>query len=154
MHACEEGLIPLSNQYMFGRVMCREDICREFLERVLGMHIKSVSYVNREQVLEPVPDTRGVRLDVYAESDCGVFDIEMQAQPRSVLGRRLRYYQAAIDSRLMERGDDFDQLAESYIIFICAYDPFGCGLPAYTFERCCIEDTSAEAAWVVSRTLV
>ena len=49
---------------MFGRVLCREDICRGFLERVLGTEVGSIAYLNREQVLQPTVASRGVRLDV------------------------------------------------------------------------------------------
>ena len=40
--------IPISNNFMFGRVLCREDICRGFLERVLGTEVGSIAYLNRE----------------------------------------------------------------------------------------------------------
>lgn len=96
--------IPISNNFMFGRVLCREDICRGFLERVLGTEVGSIAYLNREQVLQPTVASRGVRLDVYAETALGVIDVEMQANPHADLGRRLRYYQASIDSGLLDQG--------------------------------------------------
>ena len=83
--------ITISNNFMFGRVLCREDICRGFLERVLGTEVSAISYLNREQVLQPAVASRGVRLDVYAETALGVIDVEMQANPHADLGRRLRY---------------------------------------------------------------
>ena len=138
---------------MFGRVLCNEDICRGFLERVLGTEVGSIAYLNREQVLQPAVNARGVRLDVYAETALGVVDVEMQANPHADLGRRPRYYQASIDSGFMERGSSWRGLLDSYIIFACDFDWPGAGLPVYTFERLCREDSSLAAqtgsTWVV-----
>lgn len=138
--------ITISNNFMFGRVLCREDICRGFLERVLGTEVGSISYLNREQVLQPAVASRGVRLDVYAETALGVIDVEMQANPHADLGRRLRYYQASIDSGLLDQGSSWRDLRDSYIIFACDFDWFGAGLPVYTFENLCREDPSVSAA--------
>lgn len=131
---------------MFGRVLCNEEVCRGFLERVLGIEVGDIAYLNREQVLQPAVDARGVRLDVYAETDAGVVDVEMQANPHTAPGRRLRYYQAGIDSGLMEHGAAWRELRDSYIIFACDFDWFGAGLPVYTFESLCREDPSLSAS--------
>ncbi|WP_432899990.1 Rpn family recombination-promoting nuclease/putative transposase [Treponema socranskii] len=38
------------------------------------------------------------------------------------------------------RGQSYAELKESYVIFICTQDPFGKGLPVYTFRNVCSED--------------
>ena len=38
------------------------------------------------------------------------------------------------------RGQSYADLKESYVIFICTQDPFGKGLPVYTFRNVCSED--------------
>ena len=40
------------------------------------------------------------------------------------------------------RGQSYAELKESYVIFICTQDPFGVGLPVYTFRSVCSEDDS------------
>ena len=40
------------------------------------------------------------------------------------------------------RGQSYAELKESYVIFICTQDPFGVGLPVYTFRSVCGEDGS------------
>ena len=77
-------------------------------------------------------------LDVYLKSSDKVFDIEMQTTD-TPYGKRMRYYQSAIDSSLLNKGEDYTMLTESYIIFICTKDPFDCDIPLYTIERRCIE---------------
>lgn len=131
----KEKRIPFSNTYMFGRVMRDEAICQGFIETVLGVRVERITYTNAEQVLEPVPDGKGVRLDLYVEADGGAFDLEMQSYGEKALGRRFRYYQSAIDARCLDKGDDYDMLPEAYVVFLCTHDPFGLGLPTYRLER-------------------
>ena len=42
----------------------------------------------------------------------------------------------------MKSGQDYKDLKNSYVIFICIPDIFGKGLPVYTFENLCRQDTS------------
>lgn len=142
----KEKRIPFSNTYMFGRVMRDEAICQGFIETVLGVRVERITYTNAEQVLEPVPDGKGVRLDLYVESDGGAFDLEMQSYGEKALGRRFRYYQSAIDARCLDKGDDYDMLPEAYVVFLCTHDPFGLGLPTYRLERECMEDRTCNVA--------
>ena len=132
--------IGFSNHYMFERVMRDEAICRGVLEAILGFPIGRIGYVNSEQSIVPSLNSRGVRLDVYASDGSRIYDIEIQCSPEPSLGKRFRYYQSAIDLGLLGKGADFDLLPESYVIFLCTDDPFGAGLPRYSFERTCLEN--------------
>lgn len=78
-------------------------------------------------------------MDVFVKGGDAVYDIEMQTVKESSLIKRMRYYQATMDAALLDEGDDFDLLPDSYIIFICDHDPFGHGLPRYTLEHGCEE---------------
>ncbi len=144
--------LTIRNQYMFNRVMTDEDICKDFLERVLGKEIDSLEYKNKEQSFEPKLGSRGVRLDLFVKGQGKIYDIELQVQRRGELAKRYRYYQAAIDTEMLGKGDEFDELPESYIIFICDHDPFEYGLPVYTIEQVCLEEPAvsiaAETHWV------
>lgn len=131
-----------TNSYMFGRVMLDESICADFIEAALGVHVTNIEYTNVEQVMQPTVDGKGARIDLFAEADGRMFDIEMQARRELELGRRMRYYQACIDSRHLDKGADYDQLPESHIVFLCAGDPFGEGRPAYHIDRQCRESPS------------
>lgn len=131
--------IAFSNRWMFGRVMLDESICREVIRCVLGIDAERIEYLNAEQVLEPSVDSRGVRMDVYVRDSERVYDIEMQAGAEPLLCHRFRYYQSVLDTTTLAPGKDYDELPESFIVFICAHDPFDCGIPVYTIERCCLE---------------
>ncbi len=66
----------------------------------------------------------------------------MQVTNKKELKKRVRYYQDLIDLNIIEKGETYTKLKESYIIFICTFDAFNKGLPKYTFENICNEDNS------------
>ena len=76
------------------------------------------------------------------EDDEGtVYDVEIQTTDKKNLPKRTRYYQGLIDLNILEKGEDYQKLRKSFVIFICTYDPFGKGRWVYTFENRCREDT-------------
>jgi len=54
--------------------------------------------------------------------------------------RNSNFYQSLMDVDNLLRGQSYADLKESYVIFICTQDPFGKGLPVYTFRNVCSED--------------
>ena len=73
-----------------------------------------------------------------------VYNIEMQAIDTKELPKRARYYQSMIDLQLIDRGTDYQELNQCYVIFICQTDIFNKGRHKYTFRNLCVEDTSTE----------
>ena len=43
---------------------------------------------------------------------------------------------------MISKGEDYDKLKKSFVIFICTFDPFGKGRHLYTFENRCNEDST------------
>lgn len=56
-------------------------------------------------------------------------------------GRRSRYYHSQIDMEMLLSGMSYDNLSDSYVIFVCNYDPFGKEKYRYTFDMICHEDS-------------
>lgn len=56
------------------------------------------------------------------------------------MGKRARYYHSQIDMELLKGGRDYAELSDSYVIFICDFDPFGEEKYCYTFENRCLEN--------------
>ena len=134
--------LTIMNDFMFSTVMKKEEFCIPLLEAILGVKIRSITYLNtQESIQAEIPDSRGVRLDVYVEDDANtVYDIDMQTTSNSNLAKRMRMYQSMIDARTLESGDDFNLLKKSFVIFITNYDPFGADRYVYTFRSRCDED--------------
>lgn len=131
--------LTIKDNFLFGAVMMEEEICRGFLERVLGFSIAQVE-VCREKSIVYHPEYRGIRLDVYAKDEKNThYNIEMQVVKKPELGRRVRYYHGQIDMELLLSGRDYTELPDTYVIFICDFDPFGEKKYCYTFENHCQE---------------
>ena len=64
-----------------------------------------------------------------------MFDIEIQTSGYRNLPLRARFYQGAIDASTTMTRAKFSTLKESYILFICKGDPFGCNIPVYTVKQ-------------------
>ncbi len=139
--------LTIRDDYMFKLIMSRKRICKQMLERILHIEIKSLSYVETEKSIIPTYQNKGVRLDVYVKDDKEtVYNIEMQMRQleRGGLSKRTRYYQSMLDTDLLAAGAAYGALNRTFIIFICPFDPFGAGRHIYTFRSVCIEDTDIE----------
>lgn len=132
--------LTIKDNFVFGAVMCEEANCRRFLEMVLDFPIERVE-VNKEKSIVYHPEYKGVRLDVYAKDENNThYNVEMQAIREPALGKRARYYHSHIDMELLLSGNYYSKLPNTYVIFICDFDPFMRGKYCYTFENLCIED--------------
>ncbi|MGF7107859.1 Rpn family recombination-promoting nuclease/putative transposase [Treponema pedis] len=52
---------------------------------------------------------------------------------------RMRYYQCAIDESSLNKGNDYNDLPDTFIIFFCTFDYLAKGLPVYTITPSCAE---------------
>ena len=129
--------LNLTNAYLFAAALQDEEICRNLLEIVLNKEIPRVK-AHAEHTLFLDSDFKSVRFDVYASDEDEVsYDVEMQNDDARNLPKRSRYYQGEMDVTSLKPGEDYNQLKPSYIIFICAFDPFGEGRYQYVFEEYC-----------------
>lgn len=136
--------LTIKDNFMFGAVMSIEENCIAFLEMVLGLPIEKV-VVSKERSMIYHPEYRGVRLDIYARDEKHThYNVEMQARRQADLGKRSRYYHSQIDVECLEKGLPYEELPNTFVIFICDFDPFGCGLYYYSFQNECQEDTRAK----------
>ena len=132
--------LTFADDFMFGAVMRDANICAKVIERLLKIKVSRVEYPELQKAIHPYYTQKGVRLDVYVADSERVFDIEIQTYRIANIGKRTRYYQAMLDIDSLLKGAEYSELRESYVIFLCTFDPFGLGLPVYTFNRKCAED--------------
>jgi len=140
--------LTFADDGMFQKVMQNPGLSAELVERLLGVRVKQVEYPELEKAIEPYYTSKGVRLDVYLKDEDKAIDVELQSYPQKILGKRMRYYQSMVDCDCLMKGQPYTKLKESYILFICKFDPFhddrkrGYGLPRYTFQNICTENNS------------
>ena len=155
--------VDITDDFMFAYVMQRPDICIELLEYLFpGHEIQRVVYIAADEkseaditivvknvVAKTYPVTQktlavafgknGIRMDIYLDDGNVVYNVEMQTTRSRHLPKRSRYYAGQVDINQLSRGQEYDQLKPTYIIFICKFDPFGKGLYQYTFCNKCDE---------------
>lgn len=137
----------LQNAGVFSLVMGKKENCKEFIERALNMDIASIDVLEVEKSIEGGVDVRGVRLDVYVVDNKGNgYNIEMQVGSRykEYLGRRARYYQAMADIGSLKKGQKYFELPQSYVIFVCVFDPFEENRKYYSFKNYCEQNQELE----------
>jgi hypothetical protein len=80
---------------------------------------------------------RSVRLDILATDSTGAkLNVEVQRSDKGAGRKRARYNSSMMDAHLLKKGEDFDRLPETWVIFITEHDVMGKGLPLYQIERC------------------
>lgn len=79
---------------------------------------------------------RSVKLDILAvDSHNRVFNVEVQRSDRGAGAKRARYNSALIDANVTEPGDQYENLNETFVIFITENDVMKAGLPIYHIDR-------------------
>lgn len=133
--------LEIWDDFMFGAVMRNKGLCKPLLEMILRKKIKDIQYPELQKTIDKQYDAKSIRLDVYVEDDIQtVYNIEIQTTNKKNLPKRTRYYQGIIDLNILDKGEDYNKLRKSFIIFICNYDPFGKGRCMYRFENICVDD--------------
>lgn len=72
------------------------------------------------------------------------YNVEMQVERKPALGKRSRYYQSQMDMEMLLTGEDYTELPNTYVIFICDFDPFGKDKYRYTFRTTCQESENVD----------
>ena len=79
---------------------------------------------------------RSVKLDILAvDSHNRIFNVEVQRSDRGAGAKRARYNSALIDANVTEPGDQYEDLNETFVIFITENDVMKAGLPIYHIDR-------------------
>ncbi len=135
--------LTLLSKFLFDQTMDIPEAHEAALQIILGKNdLKLLNPAQTEKELRTAPWLRSIRLDVFAMDERhAIYDTEMQAECRSDLVKRSRYYQGVMDSSLLEPGAvNFNALNNTYIIMITPFDLFGEGKYCYTFCSYCKEN--------------
>ena len=63
------------------------------------------------------------------------YNVEIQQENEGASVKRARYHSSLLDVNTLKEGQNFEELAESYVIFITRNDVLGYGLPIYHIGR-------------------
>ena len=108
-------------EYVLQVIMDKKDL--KVIDQVLQKDYKNLQ--GRSAILDCVArDSEGKQLDV-----------EIQQDNEGASPKRARYHSGLMDMNTLNPGQDFDELPESYVIFITRDDALGYGLPIYHVGR-------------------
>lgn len=110
--------------------------CAEFLLKIiLERDDLTVQEVHGQHDLKNLQG-RSVRLDILAvDRENRTYNVEVQRSDHGAGAKRARYNSSLLDANLTEKGDRYDTLNETYVIFITENDVLQGGLPIYHINR-------------------
>ena len=128
------GLRLLDDDFM--QKVFEDKACTEFLlQIILNRTDLKVLRVNGQQDIKNLQG-RSVRLDILAvDANNRVYNIEIQRSDKGAGVKRARYNSSLIDANVTEPGEKYENLCESYVIFITENDIMKAGLPIYHIDR-------------------
>ena len=130
------GLRPIDDDFM--RCLFRENIplTQHVLRIITGKSDLIIENVETQADMKRLVGARSICLDAYGTDDAGKkYDMEVQRADKGAGVHRARYHSSAMDIDNLDAGQEFDELPETYTIFITENDIYGKGIPFYPIER-------------------
>ncbi|MBD5429148.1 Rpn family recombination-promoting nuclease/putative transposase [Lactobacillus sp.] len=127
-----------SSDVVFGEIMSNKKFCKFVLQTILPqIEITKISYLQKQDKKgNPDTESKDIILDIFVKDVEGrLYDVEMQVANEYNLGLRMRYYQSLIDLDSLNKGDTYLDLKESFIIFLCVFDPYDQKKLKYSFHE-------------------
>lgn len=105
--------------------------------------LRVLDVVAQREYKNPMPGGRSITIDIYAvDGNDKVYDIEVQRASEGADVHRARFHSSMIDTKMLKAGQEFNEIHDSYVIFITANDVIGAGCSLYHVNRT-IEETGA-----------
>ena len=126
---------------IFMRNVLKKRECAEYILRII-MEMKDLQVVDHI-VQKDYKNLQGrsAILDCVAKDDKDKrYNVEIQQESEGASPKRARYHSGLLDMNTLNPGQDYEELPESYVIFITRDDVPGKGLPIYHADRV-IEET-------------
>ena len=98
--------------------------------------LKVLEVVAQREYKNPMPGGRSITIDIYAKDGKDkVYDIEVQRASAGADVHRARFHSSMIDTKMLKAGQEFNEIHDSYVIFITASDVMGAGCSLYHIDR-------------------
>lgn len=109
--------------------------CAELLLKIILQKELTVKEVTSQYSIKNLQG-RSVRLDIFAvDKDNKYYNIEVQNESDEAVPKRARYNSSLIDANITDVGGKYDELPESYVIFITKHDVLKRNQPIYHIQR-------------------
>lgn len=130
------GFRPIDDTFM--RCLFQDNLpLAQFVLRIItGKQDLVLTREETQKDLKRLLGARSLCLDVHGiDSENRQYDIEVQRADSGARPERARYHSAAMDIEALNAGQEFEELPETYTIFVTENDFFGKGVGLYPIER-------------------
>ncbi len=109
--------------------------CQHVLRILTGIQDLVVKEIRTQHRISKI-ESHDAILDVLAEDGSGrIYNLEIQRADTVDHARRTRFYGAMIDSEYLEKGKDYEEMPDVYLIYISETDLWKAGHTVYTVEK-------------------
>lgn len=121
----EEALLELNlmSDFLFSAVMEDKEACEYLISKLLGKKVMVVD--NKTQFSIRSIDKHSIVYDILVRDENGVlYDVEINTDDGGDHEKRVRYYISSIDQYFLNKGAEYKELPELYLLYITKKDPF------------------------------
>lgn len=121
---------------IFMRNVFKKKECVEYVLRII-MEMKNLNILD-QTIQKDYKNLQGrsAILDCVARDDNDKrYNVEIQQESEGASYKRARYHSGLLDMNTLNPGQDYDELPDSYVVFITRDDIPGDGLPIYHADR-------------------
>lgn len=127
---------PIDDTFMRRLFKDNKELAELVLRIILAKPDLQVTSVETQVDMKRVTGARSLCLDAEAvDSENKKYDIEVQKASSGAKPKRGRYHLSVMDIENLDEGEDFEDLPETYVIFITEHDVYKQGEPYYLIER-------------------
>ncbi len=130
------GFRPIDDDFM--RCLFKDNLplAELVLKIIIGKDDLVITECQTQKDMKRLLGARSLCLDAYGTDSKGKkYDLEVQRADKGASPHRARYHSSVMDIENLNAGQDFNELPETYTIFITEKDFFGKDEPIYPIER-------------------
>ena len=130
------GFRPIDDDFMRGLFKDNIPLVQFVLRIITGKKDLIITKCDTQADMKRVTGARSLCLDAYGTDSTGKkYDIEIQRSDKGADPHRARYHSSVMDVENLDAGQSFDELPDTYIIFITEKDFFEQGAPLYLIQN-------------------
>ena len=129
------SLCMMNNRFMNFMLDDNKEAAQVFLRIILGDDKIKVRNVRIQNFIQNIYG-HSSQLDILAQDSEGrYFNVEVQRSDEGAPARRARFYSSILDTHLLQPGKLYEELPDTYVIFITENDVLHDNLPLYNIRR-------------------
>lgn len=141
--------VSLFDDHFFATCFDNEPEClQQILTPCFSCLSQPVITVNVVKTQEQITSITGkpIRLDALGQDkDGNRVNIEIQRVAGGRLRKRARFYSSLLDDANLKAGDDYEELPDTYVIFITEKDFLGFGEPVYNIDQKIVDNMKPQS---------